>query len=379
MMGARMHRLLFTAQPGLPVEGLARMVQSLLALSADACRVWTGGKSAPHALRIHWGLTGESGADIVLPPTAGLADAANALLESLSVTLLDGEFAVIGSPIAHSLSPFLHARVFDSLGMAARYQAAHVSMRTLPAFIDYARGKLRGFNVTHPLKEAILPYLDDIAQDARMAGAVNTVIVSGDGRLHGYNTDMQGLDDALALGGFSFRRANVLVLGAGGAARSACVQAARAGARGITVLARDAARARALCETLDTSPGTQLAFDGMRPLDIAAHAARADLLLQCTPLGMTGVDADFEQLDFLQALPEHALVFDMVYQPEVTRLLHAARDMGLATQNGLDMLIAQAISADALFSGMALDIPSLHGMARAAVASHLRLWKEKTQ
>ncbi len=129
-------------------------------------------------------------------------------------------YGVLGYPARHSLSPLMHRAAFTALGMEAEYRIFEVAPEKLTAFLDDARRSLRGFNVTIPYKEQVIPSLDYISPEARLIGAVNTVKVK-DSRLEGFNTDGQGFLDDLAEKGCPTAARKVCVVGAGGASRGA--------------------------------------------------------------------------------------------------------------------------------------------------------------
>ncbi len=241
---------------------------------------------------------------------------------------------VIGDPVAHSLSPAIHGFWLARLGLPGRYQAAPVRAEDLAAFLESRRGDpaWRGCNVTAPLKQAVIPLLDE----AGAIGAVNCIVPDG-GRLVGYNTDVDGI--AAALTGADLRR--VLLIGAGGAARAALAWLAEAGARNVVVLARDLSKA-----------AHELEFTGnILPLD-APDLAEASLIINASPLGMAHAGAmPNAMLAGLAAAAPGATVFDMVYEPIDTPLLRAARAANLRTVDGLTMLIGQARRAFRLFFG----------------------------
>ena len=132
--------------------------------------------------------------------------------------------AVIGDPIAHTLSPLIQGKMMERLGVEGGYRAFHVTEEELPSFVEMAKRELSGFNITIPHKSRILPYLDGIDTYAAQCGAVNTVRIT-DGKLYGFNTDGNGIVAALRLMGASFQGARVSLLGAGGAALSICKKA----------------------------------------------------------------------------------------------------------------------------------------------------------
>lgn len=266
---------------------------------------------------------------------------------------------VIGDPVAHSLSPLLHQAMIDQTGAAYRYDVRTVRPEELPAFVRWAKdGGCAGFNVTMPHKEAILPLLDEVDTTAASCGAVNTVCIR-EGRAIGHNTDGTGFLDSLAGQGFYPQGRTVLLLGAGGAAKAVGHALATAGAGRIIVCARRLERAAALAAQLPgCGEGIVLAQDAIRQA-----AAACDLLVNATPLGMAGSPA-FARLDFLQAMPPHAVVYDLVYHPRRTALLEAAARQGLRTVGGIDLLIRQAVRAFTFFTGETPDTAALYAVLR---------------
>lgn len=266
---------------------------------------------------------------------------------------------VIGDPVAHSLSPLLHQAMLDQTGAAYRYDVRTVRPEELPAFVRWAKdGGCAGFNVTMPHKEAILPLLDEVDTTAASCGAVNTVCIR-EGRAIGHNTDGTGFLDSLAGQAFYPQGRTVLLLGAGGAAKAVGHALAAAGAGRIIVCARRLERAAALAAQLPgCGEGIVLAQDA-----IQQAAAACDLLVNATPLGMAGSPA-FARLDFLQAMPPHAVAYDLVYHPRRTALLEAAARQGLRAVGGIDLLIRQAVRAFTFFTGETPDTAALYDALR---------------
>lgn len=266
---------------------------------------------------------------------------------------------VIGDPVAHSLSPLLHQTMIDQTGAAYRYDVRTVRPEELPAFVRWAKdGGCAGFNVTMPHKEAILPLLDEVDTTAASCGAVNTVCIR-EGRAIGHNTDGTGFLDSLAGQAFYPQGRTVLLLGAGGAAKAVGHALAAAGAGRIIVCARRLERAAALAAQLPgCGEGIVLAQDA-----IQQAAAACDLLVNATPLGMAGSPA-FARLDFLQAMPPHAVAYDLVYHPRRTALLEAAARQGLRAVGGIDLLIRQAVRAFTFFTGETPDTAALYDALR---------------
>jgi shikimate dehydrogenase len=244
---------------------------------------------------------------------------------------------VIGDPIAQSKSPLIHGFWLERLGIDGAYAKTRVAADGLGAFFAARRADpdWRGCNVTVPHKQAVIAHLDALSDDAHAIGAVNTIVREG-ARLVGYNSDAPGFAEALA---GRPAPAHAVVIGAGGAARAVLAALKGLGAERVTLLNRSQDKAAALLG--------EFGIEGAAaPLDTPLPAA--DLLVNTSSLGMAGQPP--LMLD-LAPLPRHALVYDIVYAPLETALLAAARARGLATVDGLAMLIGQAAVAFAHFFG----------------------------
>ncbi|MBO4312618.1 MAG: shikimate dehydrogenase [Desulfovibrionaceae bacterium] len=272
---------------------------------------------------------------------------------------MKGRLAVIGDPIAHSLSPVIQNAMLEELGLAPCYGAVRVEPQRLAEWLEKeARPFYAGFNATMPHKTALLAHMDGLSADAKTLGAINTVVVR-EGKLHGHNTDGLGFVRALGSRGIPFAGGQAVLLGAGGAARSVALKLAEAGCP-VTVCCRQLERAKPL---LALSPRIQaLPFAEMRG---ALSACR--LLVNCTPLGMEGIAQNFASFDFLDALPASASVCDLIYRPFTTSLLAEAQKRGHVIMNGLGMLIHQGICALELFLDAALDVAKMAEVSEKAI------------
>ncbi|MGI4879815.1 MAG: shikimate dehydrogenase [Janthinobacterium lividum] len=249
---------------------------------------------------------------------------------------------VIGWPVAHSKSPLIHRFWLAKLGMDGDYGRFAVAPEHLGAAIRAlpALG-LCGVNVTAPHKVEVMRYLDHVAPLAARVGAVNAVVIE-DEMLGGYNTDIDGVGEALR--GIDLSGSSIVIVGAGGAARAAFAALAGARQAGIWVVSRDPQRAAETAREFD------IAGIGVPMAGIAGCFATADLIINASPRGMRG-QPEFAP-DVLSALVGPATtVFDMVYAPLETPLLAAARERGLRTIDGLRMLVGQAAAAFELFFG----------------------------
>ncbi|HEY3317247.1 MAG TPA: shikimate dehydrogenase [Coriobacteriia bacterium] len=252
---------------------------------------------------------------------------------------------VIGWPLDHTLSPAMHNAAYDHMGLDAVYvplpvpnEAALVrvvsAIRVLPFL---------GFNVTMPFKQAMLGLCDEVAAQARLAGAVNTVHCS-DGRLIGYNTDGRGLLESVAEEtGFSAEGKRIALLGAGGAAGAALVAMVVTRAARVAVVNRTKERAEELlARVADHARTTELVT--VATDEAQDEVSSADLVVNATPVGMNG---SMEMVVPAGWLRPGQVVADMVYRPAVTPLLRAAVDAGAKAVGGLGMLVAQgAMSVD---------------------------------
>ena len=276
--------------------------------------------------------------------------------------LPDVKLCVIGDPVAHSLSPRIHTAMMAALEAEGSYGYETVTEGELDDFLARARrGEYTGFNATMPHKQLLYTRMDRLDEGARQCQAVNTVCVE-DGKLVGYNTDGAGFVAALRAMGCAPTGKKVMVLGAGGAARSVAIGLARSGARQVTVCARDRMKAADLCILFPAF----LVPTGFELGTLVKEAKTSQILVNCTSLGMAG-QGQFEDFDFLDALPESAVVCDLIYHPEETELLRRAKARGLRTMNGLPTLVWQGVLALEKFLGQ----PDLDrdAMAKAAFQS----------
>lgn len=257
---------------------------------------------------------------------------------------------VIGWPVGHSLSPRLHGFWLSQYGIDGAYVPLPVRREDFARVVDgLRRAGFAGLNVTIPHKEAAFAIAHDLDAAAKAAGAVNLLLFGDDGRIEGRNTDAAGLAASLSegLGAESLRGKQVVLVGAGGAARAAILALSGLGAAEIRIVNRNQARAEALAKSFAGRVSAQLVPALWS--DWEQTAAGAALLVNATSAGMAGS----APLDLpLDALAKDAAVCDIVYNPLETALLKAARARGLRTVDGLGMLMHQAVPAFAAFYGV---------------------------
>ncbi len=262
---------------------------------------------------------------------------------------------VIGDPVSHSKSPLIHNTMLTFLNLPFHYDYQTVSSGELVKWFDDAK-KLGyvGFNATMPHKVDLLEFVDEIDEDAKLYGAINTVSLR-DGKIFGYNTDGMGFVRSLESRGFTPVDQEVVILGAGGAASAVALKLVQQGAKKVTVCNRSVEKAEKLCEKF---PKKMFARDfSMATLREVSQSA--DILINCTSLGMEGTGKEFESFEFLNEMPQTAVVCDLIYYPENTKLLLEAKKLGLSTMGGLGMLIYQAIFALQFMTGEILDIDQM--------------------
>lgn len=248
--------------------------------------------------------------------------------------------AVIGNPVAHSLSPVIHNAAFQTLGLNYVYLAFRVEdvgaclagMRALEGF--------RGLSVTIPHKIEVMKHLDEIDPLARRIGSVNTV-TNENGRLIGETTDGPGTLRAFAEARVDLKGKRVLLIGAGGAVRAVAFALARSGAVArVTILGRTPERVKALAQDLEAGANTAIR-SGRLPDDLPGAAAEHDVLINGTPVGMYP-ESEGESVVPRRCLRPDHVVFDMVYRPARTRLLEDAAAAGCTIIPGIEMLLYQA-------------------------------------
>jgi quinate/shikimate dehydrogenase (NAD+) len=256
---------------------------------------------------------------------------------------------LIGAGIQLSRSPALHEREADEQGLRYVYKLIDldklgVGVEALPELLNAAKQMgFAGLNITYPCKQAIIPLLDELSEDARALSAVNTVVIR-DGKLTGHNTDWSGFAEGFRRGLPDARLERVVQLGAGGAGAAVAHAALTLGTKQLMIFDIDPRRSAELAKNLGPRASA--------PGDLAAAMASADGLVHCTPTGMAkmpGMPLDTELLQ------RRHWVAEIVYFPLETELLRAARAKGCRTVDGGGMAVFQAVGAFHLFTGIEPD------------------------
>jgi shikimate dehydrogenase len=263
-------------------------------------------------------------------------------------------FGVVGDPVAHSLTPALHAAAFDEVGVDAVSVALRAGVDAAALVVDAVRRLgIRGLSVTMPLKDAVVAHCEERSDVVDRLGAANCLTATDDGRVRADSTDGDGLLAAIAcVRTAPLRAPRCVVLGAGGAARAAIEALARAGATDVAVVARrhDAA-VRAAAVASVARAGT------------AADVAAADVVVQATPVGMRDTPSvDAAPLVDGATLGAGQVAVDLVYHPRVTPWLARAAAHGATTVEGGEVLVHQAALALARWLGAEVPLDALHGV-----------------
>jgi shikimate dehydrogenase len=264
------------------------------------------------------------------------------------------QVGLIGAGIQESRSPHLHECEARAAGIVCSYQLIDVAqlgvgVEGLPKLLGIAQQRgFAGVNITHPCKQAVIPLLDELSEDAGAIGAVNTVIFSAGKRI-GHNTDCWGFAESFRRGFANVRRDHAVLLGAGGAGSAVANAALRIGVKKLLIYDVDGTRAAALAERLRPRFGS----DHIAAVtELAPAMAAADGLIQATPIGMVGHPGLPLPIELLR--PRH-WVAEIVYFPLETELLRYAQAIGCRTLNGGGMAVFQAAEAFRLFTGLEPD------------------------
>lgn len=277
-------------------------------------------------------------------------------------------FSVIGHPIGHSMSPYIHKRLFELSGIDAEYCTLDIAPENLKTSIRQL-SSLNGFNVTIPHKETIIPLLDGIDASAQTYNAVNCV-KNDNGKLYGCSTDAYGFSKALSAEGVKLC-GKILVLGCGGAAKTIAREAVSYGCEiTIAALESDLPKAAQLCAALEVVGAKA------QCVELSKVDGEFDLLVNATPCGMyPKVDAMADvNIDCLKKC--HA-VFDAVYNPAETLLIKTAKQYGIKTVGGMAMLVWQAVKAHEFWYGGTFQNEEIKQIIKDADKEMMRMFYEK--
>jgi shikimate dehydrogenase len=256
---------------------------------------------------------------------------------------------IIGHQISYTLSPAMHTEAIRVLGLSGTYGVFDVAAGMLPGLITAMRKEnIRGANVTQPHKETVIRFLDELSDDARALGAVNTII-NTNGVLRGENTDVDGVRASLLPYRNEIRDHAVLVFGAGGASRAVIYAAAECGPSTIMIRNRDHGRALQLVDMFRRM-FPDVVFDAVEPAHIPRAIGDSVLVVNTTTVGMKPDTAACPVPEAVR-FSNHQIIFDIIYSPLLTVMLQRGEAEGAAVINGLEMFIQQGARAFTLWTG----------------------------
>ena len=291
-------------------------------------------------------------------------------MEILGTTRL---IALLGDPVAHSLSPAMHNPAFEHYGLDFAYVPLRVAWENLKTAVDALRAfNFRGANITLPHKQTVIPFLDDVTEISRAIGAVNTIL-NEDGRLIGTTTDPEGFLEGFRERGHSFIGRSVAILGNGGSARTiAYALLMQDRPSRVILVGRDVEKSKRLAaeiaDRLDLH-GASGALPAPEAVTFAQYPSlrkEVQVVVNTTPVGMhPNVDASPLNATDLEA---GQIVYDIVYAPERTRLIKDAESRGLQTVGGLGMLVHQGRASFEFWTGIKPEAKMFYESARKKLA-----------
>ncbi len=266
---------------------------------------------------------------------------------------------LLGSPVAHSLSPAMHNLSFMTLGIDAVYLAFDVGEEKLGETVRVFRDlNTYGFNLTMPDKKKVMEYVDELSKAAELIGAVNTV-VNKDGKLVGHNTDGIGYVESVRAQGFDPAGKEVTLLGAGGAAGAAAVQMALDGVKTLHIVnrrSRSWKAARDLADRINRETACRADLTDLEDTRaLRTLIGQSDLLTNATSVGMA-LRTDASPIKDPGMLHKELVVSDIIYNPRKTKLMEQAASVGCSTFNGMDMLLYQGAAAFQLWTGREMPL-----------------------
>lgn len=268
-------------------------------------------------------------------------------------------FAVIGHPIGHTMSPFIHKRLFGLAGIPAEYGVLDIAPEALNSDCNSVLKELDGYNITIPHKQSIIPLLDEIDAKAKLYGSVNTVLNEND-RAKGFTTDPDGFLKALEYARIPLS-GRVVILGCGGAARTMAYEAAIAGAKlEFAVREQSIHKAQRLAEEIKSAINT---YD-IKCVDVKNLSGEIKTLINATPVGMSPKTEHQPVTD--AQLKNCENIFDAIYNPLETQLIQKAKANGSRAEGGMSMLVWQAVVAHKHWDGSTYDVKDIEKLCADA-------------
>jgi len=288
-----------------------------------------------------WGANWAKMMSVLIAPLSDDEGFGIKLKRFLEKVILKQKFMVIGNPVRHSVSPILHSEIYRFYNINAKYGKERVEKEDIRRLIEkYKKVGIRGFNITVPHKQNIMPYLDEISEDAKKIGAVNTVKIVND-KLFGYNTDGAGFVAQLSC---KVENARIKIIGAGGSAMSLVNALAAKNPQEIIIYNRTIANAQGIAQKYDKVFARNISE--FSPQD-------CDILINTTSVGLSP-NVSESPISNLEGISKDTVVYDLIYKPPITKFMQMAMDKGCQAHNGYKMLIYQGIIAAEIWFGKSL-------------------------
>ena len=264
----------------------------------------------------------------------------------------DRYMGIFGYPIKHTLSPIIHDTISDEYLLGERYIPFEVDSN-LGEYVKSAYDSgIVGLNITVPYKEKVIPYLCDIDEDAKKIGAVNTLVRTDKG-YKGYNTDMEGLYRSIKEAGAEIKDSEVIMLGAGGAARAVAYMCKKYGAKKIYIINRSIDKAKRLAEDMNEDAS----FKAFIPVPVNAYKDIPKgkyIIIQCTSIGLKN-EAGLPLINDMDFYRQAVFAVDLIYNPAKTPFVKCMEKLDIPAINGLKMLLYQGIIANEIWNDIRID------------------------
>ena len=278
---------------------------------------------------------------------------------------------IIGYPLSHTLSPSMHNFIYQKLGIDVEYKKWEISPNYLKSHIEKINNEnFIGANITVPYKEKIVPLLDEIRNEAKFTGAVNT-IVKNNNKLIGYNTDVYGIEQTLDIKLKNDVINNAVIFGAGGAAKAAFFVLLQRGLNNLTIVNRTKSNALKMISKFNNVNCDQTIITLNEKSQIKSACLSADLIINTTILGMKG--SGYEDISPIDStfIDSNSVIFDMVYNPTKTQLIKIALERNANIIEGLNMLVYQAIKSIELWTGIRPSFDDMYSKCKEILEGKL--------
>ena len=278
---------------------------------------------------------------------------------------------IIGYPLSHTLSPSMHNFIYQKLGIDVEYKKWEISPNNLKSHIEKINNEnFIGANITVPYKEKIVPLLDEIRNEAKFTGAVNT-IVKNNNKLIGYNTDVYGIEQTLDIKLMNDVINNAVIFGAGGAAKAALFVLLQRGLNNLTIVNRTKSNALKMISKFNNANCDQTIITLNEKSQIKSACLSADLIINTTILGMK--NSGYEDISPIDStfIDSNSVIFDMVYNPTKTPLIKIALERNANIIEGLNMLVYQAIKSIELWTGIRPSFDDMYSKCKEILEGKL--------